>query len=76
MGSKEHKRVRKDRNKTLSTRKPNLGYYLIVTDTKKTEKNYFKGLRNTIPENLKDRLVIKVEKSRTIDLVKRCLFNY
>lgn len=68
MGSKEDRRVRKDRNKTLSTRKPNLGYYLIVTDTKKTEKNYFKGLRNTIPEkrpNQSDRIRDQVRNEHT-----------
>lgn len=72
MESKDRRGARKDRGKKLSTRVPILGYYLIVTDTQETEKNYFEGLRNTIPENLKDRLVIKVEKARTIDLVERC----
>ena len=32
---------RKDRNLRLGTRFPELGYYLIVTDTEATEKNYF-----------------------------------
>jgi len=72
MSGKERRGKRMDRNKTLSTRIPTLGYYLIVTDTQETEKNYFEGLRNIIPENLKDRLVIKVEKARTVDLVARC----
>lgn len=30
------------------------------------------GLRNSIPEELKGKLVIKVSKSRTVDLVKTC----
>ena len=64
---------RKDRNQRVGTRVPELGYYLIVTDTKETEKNYFDGLRDSIPTELKDRLVIKVEKARTADLVKRAL---
>lgn len=72
MSSKDRKGKRMDRSRTLSTRIPILGYYLIVTDTQETEKNYFEGLRNTIPENLKNRLVIKVEKARTVDLVARC----
>ena len=64
---------RKDRNQRVGKRVPELGYYLIVTDTDETEKNYFEGLRDSIPEELKDRLVIKVEKARTVDLVGRAM---
>ena len=64
---------RKDRNKRVGTRTPLLGYYLIVTDTEETEKNYFDGLRESLPEELKNRLVIKVEKAKTIELVNRAL---
>lgn len=61
---------RRDRNQRVGIRVPELGYYLIVTDT---EENYFEGLRDSIPEELKDCLVIKVEKARTAELVKRVL---
>lgn len=64
---------RRDRNKRVGARVPELGYYLIVTDTEETEKNYFEGLRDSIPVELKDRLVIKVEKARTVELVKKAL---
>lgn len=64
---------RKDRNRSVGTRIPELGYYLIVTDTEETEKNYFEGLRDSIPAGLKDRLVIKVEKAKTVELVERAL---
>lgn len=64
---------RKDREKRVGARIPELGYYLIVTDTKETEKNYFEGLRDSIPRELKDHLVIKVEKAKTVELVKRAL---
>lgn len=64
---------RKDRNQRMGQRVPELGYYLIVTDTEETEKNYFEGLRDSIPAELKDRLIIKVEKARTVELVKRAL---
>lgn len=40
---------RKDRNQRVGKRVPELGYYLIVTDTEETEKNYFEGLRDSIP---------------------------
>ena len=46
---------------------------MIVTDTEETEKNYFEGLRDSIPAELKDRLVIKVEKARTVELVRKAL---
>ena len=62
-----------DRNKRVGARVPELGYYLIVTDTEETEKNYFEGLRDSIPEELKDRIVIKVEKARTVELVRKAL---
>ena len=64
---------RRDRNKRVGARVPELGYYLIVTDTEETEKNYFEGLRDSIPAELKDRLVIKVEKARTVELVRKAL---
>ncbi len=64
---------RKNRNNLAGTRVPELGYYLIVTDTEETEKNYFDGLRSIIPKELKDRLVIKVEKAKTIELVERAI---
>lgn len=64
---------RKDRNQRVGIRVPELGYYLIVTDTDETEKNYFEGLRDSIPPELKDRLIIKVEKAKTMDLVERAL---
>lgn len=64
---------RKDRNQRMGQRVPELGYYLIVTDTEETEKNYFEGLRDSIPAELKDRLTIKVEKAKTVELVKKAL---
>ena len=51
----------------------NLGYYIIVTDTKETEENYLNGLRNSIPTNLKDNITIKVCKAKTEKLVEKAL---
>lgn len=56
---------RKDRNAELGKRVPNLGYYLIVTDTRCTEQNYFLGLRDSIPEAVRNHLVIRVEEAKT-----------
>ena len=65
---------RKDRNDRYATREPILGYYLIVTDTEETEKNYFEGLKKSIPPEIRDRIVIKVEKAKTTyNLVERTI---
>ena len=34
------------------------GAYLIVTDTEKTEKIYFEGIKNIIPDSLKNDLQV------------------
>lgn len=72
MGREERRGKRKSREQSRKTRVPELGYYYIVTDTDQTEKNYLEGLRDFIPEELKGKIVIKVTKSRTVDLVKTC----
>ena len=65
---------RKDRNARYATRTPILGYYLIVTDTEETEKNYFEGFKNSIPAAIRERIVIRVEKAKTTyNLVERTL---
>ena len=52
---------------------PRLGYYFIVTDTKKTEKNYLLGLRDAIPKELQRQLTIHVENAPTEKLVEKAL---
>ena len=54
---------RRDRSARFASREPILGYYLIVTDTEETEKNYFEGLKNSIPPEIRERIVIKVQKA-------------
>ena len=56
---------RRDRNAKYAAREPVLAYYLIVTDTKETERNYFEGLRDSIPPGLKRRIVVHVETAKT-----------
>ncbi|MBQ6321854.1 MAG: RloB domain-containing protein [Lachnospiraceae bacterium] len=56
---------RRNRNDRYESRNPVLGYYLIVTDTEETEKNYFEGLKNSVPQDIRDRIVIRVEKAKT-----------
>ncbi|NLB41475.1 MAG: RloB domain-containing protein [Clostridiales bacterium] len=71
MGSKR-RGARKSR-KYRNIRIPDLGYYLIVTDAKETEKNYFEGIKRKIPSNMRDRIVVKIEKTKTVNLVQRAL---
>ena len=54
------------------TRVPDLGYYIIVTDTEATEKNYLHGLRESLPKDVRERLIIKVNSARTARLVEKC----
>jgi hypothetical protein len=56
---------RRDRNRSFESRPPMLGFYLIVTDTDETEKHYFEGLKNSISKELKNKIIIKVEKAKT-----------
>lgn len=64
---------RKNREQRSKRRIPELGYYFIVTDTKETEQNYMIGLRNSIPKELQGKIVIKVCKAKTIELVNEAL---
>lgn len=41
-----NRKTREQRNKV---RAPELGYYLIVTDTEATERCYFNGLHESLP---------------------------
>lgn len=70
--------ARTDRNgkrksrETFRTRVPDLGYYFIVTDAEETETNYMYGLRDSLPKELQGRIVIKVSKAKTQELVETC----
>lgn len=72
MGKAERSSNRKTREQ-LSKRIPKLGYYFIVTDTKETEQNYMHGLRDSIPQSMRDNIVIKVVKAKTVDLVDKAV---
>jgi len=58
--------------KTFPKRVPKLGYYFIATDTEETEKNYLCGLRDSLPKELQDHIVIKVKQARTEELIETC----
>lgn len=64
---------RKTRGQFSKRRVPELGYYFIVTDAKVTEQNYMLGLRDSIPKELQGKLVIKVSKVKTAELIDEAL---
>lgn len=50
-----------------------LKHYLIVTDGEKTEKNYFEGLRNYLPEEARRKIRLKVIKAKNANkLIEKC----
>ena len=61
---------RKSRMSRTNRRKPELGYYLIVTDTEGTERVYFNGLRDFIKPLIGDKLIIKVLETKNRNLIK------
>ena len=69
MAHVERNGKRKTRDQMVKRRVPELGYYFIVTDTEETEQNYMYGLRNSIPKELQGKLVIKVIKTKSNNLV-------
>lgn len=73
MAISERNGNRKMRAQLSKRRIPELGYYFIVTDTKETEQNYMFGLRDSIPPELQGKLVIKVIKTKTKNLVEEAL---
>ena len=72
MTKSNRKGDRKPRSAQYKRRAPKLGYYLIVTDTEGTERCYFEGLYNSIPEEMRDRLVIRTYETKTQSMIKKC----
>jgi hypothetical protein len=64
---------RKPREQLSKRRIPELGYYFIVTDAKETEQKYMIGLRDSIPQEMQGKLVIKVCQVKTVELVNEAL---
>lgn len=53
MAREDRNGKRKTRNTQLNKRIPEMGYYIIVTDTKETERCFFNGLRDNLPSSLR-----------------------
>lgn len=65
-----NRKTREQRNKV---RAPELGYYLIVTDTEATERCYFNGLHESLPYEIQDKLVIRVVETKTRNMLEKCM---
>lgn len=73
MAKKDRTGNRKSREQRNKIKIPELGYYLIVTDTEATERCYFTGLHQALPEDIRDKIVIKVVETKTKSLIDKCL---
>lgn len=60
---------RKTRKEITNRRRPELGYYLIVTDTEGTERLYFNGIRDSIKDKVGEKLIIKVVETKNRNMI-------
>ncbi len=73
MAKKDRTGNRKTREQRRQFKVPELGYYLIVTDTEATERCFFTGLHQALPEDVRNKLVIKVVETKTRTMIDKCL---
>ncbi len=73
MAKKDRTGDRKTRERRTPYKVPELGYYLIVTDTEATERCFFTGLLHSLPEEVRNKLVIKVVETKTCSMIDKCL---
>lgn len=77
MARKDRTGNRKTRDQRSKRRVPEMGYYLVVTDTEGTERCFFNGMHDSLPDDMKKKLVIKVLETKTQNLIQKCLeFNF
>ena len=72
MARKDRTGNRKTREQRAVRRIPEMGYYLVVTDTEATERCFFNGLHDSLPEDVKKKLVIKVVETKTQNMIEKC----
>ena len=73
MAKKDRTGNRKTRDQRKQFKTPELGYYLIVTDTEATERCFFTGLHQAMPEDVRNKLVIKVIETKTRTMIDKCM---
>lgn len=69
MAKKDRTGNRKTRDQRKQFKVLELGYYLIVTDTEATERCFFTGLHQAMPEDVRNKLVIKVIETKTRTMI-------
>ena len=63
---------RRPRNEIGKRRKNLLANYLIITDTQQTETNYIRGLKESLPEQIRDRIQIRIiDNVKTKELIEK-----
>lgn len=73
MAKKDRTGNRKTREQRKQFKVPELGYYLVVTDTEATERCFFTGLHQALPKDVRNKLVIKVVETKTCAMIDKCL---
>lgn len=73
MPQKDRTGNRKTREQKKQFKIPELGYYLIVTDTEATERCFFMGLHRSLSRDVRKKLVIKVIETKTRTMIDKCL---
>ena len=73
MAKKDRTGNRKTRDQRKQFKTPELGYYLIVTDTEATERCFFTGLHQAMPKDVRNKLVIKVIETKTRTMIDKCM---
>lgn len=58
------------RRSDVIPRRTELGYYIVFTDTRETEKNYLTGLKDSLSPEVRDRITVQVNRKQTCDLVQ------
>lgn len=73
MSKKDRIGDRKAREQKKQFKVPELGYYLIVTDTEATERCFFTGLHRSLSRDVRRKMVIKVVETKTRTMIDKCL---
>lgn len=73
MAKKDRTGNRKTRDQRKQFKTPELGCQLIVTDTEPTERCFFTGLHQAMPEDVRNKLVIKVIETKTRTMIDKCM---
>lgn len=73
MAKEDRRGHRSKRNRRSGHRVLRLGHYMVITNAKKTEPQYFERFRNSIPESYRDQIAIKVLSEDTKNLLNKAI---